>query len=69
MRQFLVFEDTPTGVSAAVAAGMQVVMIPHYLIPKEQTLQATKVITSFHDFDPEEFGLPPYENRPEECVT
>lgn len=55
------------GVSAAVAAGMQVVMIPHYLIPKEETLQATKVINSFHEFVPEEFGLPPYDEEPEEC--
>merc|ERR1711879_574114 len=37
----LVFEDAPLGVEAGIAAGMQVVMIPHHKTRKEYLLQAT----------------------------
>ncbi|KAK7576609.1 hypothetical protein V9T40_012895 [Parthenolecanium corni] len=58
----LVFEDAPNGVQGAVAAGMQVVMVPEPIIPEEKRKLATKVIPSLLDFKPEEFGLPKFED-------
>jgi len=58
--QCLVFEDAPNGVTGARAAGMQVVMVPDKIIPKEKTSHATQVISSLLDFKPEDFGLPPF---------
>lgn len=54
----LVFEDAPNGVSAGLAAGMQVVMVPHHKVPKQFLLSATQVVTSMEHFSPEDFGLP-----------
>lgn len=59
----LVFEDAPNGVEAADAAGMQTVMIPHYKVTPDLTLQATQVLSSLVDFRPEDFGLPPFQDR------
>jgi len=56
----LVFEDAPNGVTGAVDAGMQVVMVPDKIIPIEKTSHATQVISSLLDFKPEDFGLPPF---------
>ena len=39
----LVVEDAPLGVEAGLAAGSQVLMVPHPKLDKEKTLKATKV--------------------------
>jgi len=57
----LVFEDAPNGVRAAVAAGMQVVMVPSAEIPEELKEGATLVLQSLEEFHPELFGLPKFE--------
>jgi pseudouridine-5'-monophosphatase len=58
----LVFEDSPNGVEAGIAAGMQVVMVPEDFIPESFKTKATSVINSLLDFKPEDFGLPPFPN-------
>ncbi|KAL3191441.1 hypothetical protein MRX96_059820 [Rhipicephalus microplus] len=62
--EVLVFEDAPKGVTAALAAGMQVVLIPDPRMDEENRRRATLCIASLLDFKPEQFGLPPFEDRP-----
>lgn len=54
-------EDAPNGVQAAIAAGMQVVMVPAGYISDEQKSKATLAIESLEDFRPEQFGLPAFD--------
>ena len=56
----LVLEDAPNGVEAGLAAGMQVVMIPHDKAQKKHLLPATQVLATMEHFRPQDFGLPPY---------
>lgn len=56
----LVFEDAPLGVDAALAAGMQCVMVPDANLDVQQTQQATHVCSSLLKFQPERFGLPAF---------
>lgn len=58
--QCLVFEDAPNGVRAACLAGMQSVMVPDKMVAEELRKEATIVIDSLDDFQPELFGLPPF---------
>ena len=45
----LIFEDSPTGISAAVASGAFVVAVPHYVEIEEKA--RLKVISTFEDID------------------
>ncbi len=57
--QCLVFEDAPTGVEAALAAGMSVIAVPeaHYT---DAVRNAHHVLSSLEEFDPVPWGLPPF---------
>ncbi|VDN07764.1 unnamed protein product [Thelazia callipaeda] len=59
----LVFEDSVNGVRAAVAAGMNVIMVPDLTNtkpPEDCIDKIAYVLKSLEDFIPESVGLPPY---------
>ncbi|CAO1616267.1 unnamed protein product [Sympodiomycopsis kandeliae] len=61
----LVFEDATGGVQAAQKAGMQSVWVPDPELRKivsENDLKPTLTIDSLNDFEPELFGLPPFDS-------
>jgi pseudouridine-5'-monophosphatase len=56
----LVFEDAPSGLEAARAAGMAVVAVPDPNMDRDRYADAREVLTSLEEFRPERHGLPPY---------
>ncbi|KAJ3051585.1 glutathione synthase [Rhizophlyctis rosea] len=60
----LVFEDAPSGVQAALNAGMQVVWVPDVNLAQDPALvsSASEVMLTLEHFKPEKFGLPPFDN-------
>lgn len=59
--QCLVLEDSSIGVDGARAAGMQCVMVPDQRFECKQQ-NATIILKSLEDFQPELFGLPPFDD-------
>ncbi|KAH1216184.1 (DL)-glycerol-3-phosphatase 2 [Glycine max] len=59
----LVFEDAPAGVLAAKNAGMSVVMVPDPRLDKSFLDTADQVLNSLLDFNPSEWGLPPFDDN------
>ena len=56
----LVFEDAPSGTEAALAAGMSVVVVPDPNMDHYNYKNASQIISSLKDFDPEYWGLPKF---------
>ena len=54
----LVFEDAPSGMEAALAAGMSGVVVPDPNMDHSQYQNASQIISSLENFDPEYWGLP-----------
>nr|XP_016929329.1 probable pseudouridine-5'-phosphatase [Drosophila suzukii] len=55
----LVFESSLVGMEAALAAGMQVVLVPDPLVSIRASAPATLRLRSLEGFRPQYFGLPP----------
>lgn len=55
----LVFEDAPTGVEAALAAGMHVIAVPERAF-RDRVGAAHLVLNSLEEFDPAPWGLPSF---------
>ncbi|KAK9275820.1 hypothetical protein L1049_023091 [Liquidambar formosana] len=60
--KILVFEDAPLGVLAAKNAGMSVAMVPDPRLDSSFHEVANQVLSSLLDFNPNDWGLPPFEN-------
>ena len=61
--QCLVFEDAPSGTEAALAAGMSVVVVPHPEMDCNNFKNASQIIPSLNDFEPEFWGLPRFTEK------
>ncbi|KAG7668675.1 putative (DL)-glycerol-3-phosphatase 2 [Nannochloris sp. 'desiccata'] len=59
-KNILVFEDAPSGVAAAKAAGMLCVMVPDPNLDSALHQGADEVLESLLHFNPEKYGLPPF---------
>jgi len=55
----LVFEDAPSGVQAAKAAGMQVIAVPDPNMDRSAYAGADRILNQLTEFDPSLLGLPP----------
>jgi pseudouridine-5'-monophosphatase len=56
----LVFEDAPSGIQAALAAEMSVVVVPDPHMDKAVYANASQILNSLTEFDPLSWGLPPF---------
>ncbi len=56
----LVFEDAPSGIEAACAAGMAAIAVPDPNLDHGAFPAAAQVLRSLTEFDPAEWGLPAY---------
>jgi pseudouridine 5'-phosphatase len=56
----LVFEDAPSGVKAARAAGMHVIAVPDSNMADYPFPEADEILASLVEFDPAKWGLPPF---------
>ena len=54
----LVFEDAPSGLAAATAAGMRTVVVPDPNMDRTRYPGATLILDSLLEFSPADFGLP-----------
>ncbi len=54
----LVFEDSPAGLAAGIAANMRVIAIPDPHMDKNRYPGADLIIASLADFSPADYGLP-----------
>ena len=59
-QQCLVFEDAPSGMQAALAAGMSVVVVPDPNMDRRVYHAAQQLLTSLDEFQPQEWGLPEF---------
>ncbi|KAI4469860.1 2-deoxyglucose-6-phosphate phosphatase 2 [Holotrichia oblita] len=59
----LIFEDTLEGLSAAIDAGSQCVVIPPKGVYRQDFRLATLILNSLEEFQPELFGLPKYNSE------
>ena len=62
-KECLVFEDAPSGTEAAIAAGMSVVVVPHPEMDCNHFKNASQIIPSLKDFEPESWGLPRFTEK------
>ncbi|CAL5385339.1 unnamed protein product [Camellia sinensis] len=60
-QNIIVFEDAPSGVCAAKSAGMIAVMVPDPRLDSSFHGAADQVLSSLLDFNPGDWGLPPFE--------
>lgn len=58
-KECLVFEDAPSGVKAAIAAGMPVIWVPDPNCDKSELI-ADQVLESLEHFQPERWGFPSF---------
>ena len=59
----LVFEDAPSGTEAAIAAGMSVVVVPHSEMDYNYFKNASQIIPSLYEFNPESWCLPQFTEK------
>ena len=61
--EWLVFEDAPSGAEAAIAAGMSVIVVPPSGMDYKFYKNASQIIPSLNEFDPQSWGLPRFDEK------